>query len=99
MKSRAELFGHPLHPMLIPFPLGLPGMAAVFGAIDRLAIPSGTRAKRIGAAHGLGNVVIVVLFAGAWPLRRGEPEDPSGRAVLIEVAGVPSLGPAQHGQE
>lgn len=121
MESRAKLFGHPIHPMLIPFPLGLLGMAvvfdlialstarddlaraahsmiaagiitgllaAVFGAIDWLAIPSGTRAKRIGAAHGLGNVVIVVLFAGAWLLRRGEPEDPSGRAVLIEVVGV-----------
>ncbi|CAA9567826.1 MAG: hypothetical protein AVDCRST_MAG19-2452 [uncultured Thermomicrobiales bacterium] len=98
MESGAKLVGHPIHPMLIPSPLGLLGMAvdfdlialstarddlapvahvmiaagiitgllaAVFGASDRFAIPSGTRAKRSGAAHGLGNAGIVVLFAGA----------------------------------
>src|SRR4051794_34246999 len=97
MESRAKIFGHPIHPMLIPFPLGLLGtavvfdliqliggdwgsiaraayymiaagiiaglLAAVFGAIDWLAIPGGTRAKRIATLHGLGNVVIVALFA------------------------------------
>ena len=121
MESKAKLFGHPIHPMLIPFPLGLLGMAvvfdliaavndsddlaraadfmiaagiitgllaAVFGAIDWLAIPGGTRAKRVGAAHGLGNVVIVVLFAAAWLLRRDEPEAPSGLVVTLELVGV-----------
>lgn len=48
-------------------------LAAVFGAIDYLAIPSGTRAKRIGAMHGVGNVVVVLLFAVSWLLRVGEP--------------------------
>ena len=118
MESRAKLFGHPIHPMLIPFPLGLLGMAvvfdlidawgggdgfgraadymiaagiltgllaAVFGAIDWLAIPAGTRAKRIGAAHGLGNVVIVALFALAWLLRRDEPADPETAPLVLEV--------------
>ncbi len=121
MESRAKLFGHPIHPMLIPFPLGLLGMAvvfdlialandsdhlaraahfmivagivtgllaAVFGAIDWIAIPAGTRAKRIGGAHGLGNVVILVLFAAAWLLRRDEPEDPAGLAIILELIGV-----------
>ena len=37
-------------------------LAAVFGLIDWLAIPKDTRAKRIGAWHGGGNVVIVLLF-------------------------------------
>ena len=44
-------------------------LAAVFGLVDWLAIPTGTRAKRIGMLHGLGNVVVVVLFAASWLLR------------------------------
>jgi uncharacterized membrane protein len=44
-------------------------LAAVFGFIDWLAIPQDTRAKRIGAWHGGGNVVIVVLFILSWFLR------------------------------
>ena len=104
MESRAKLLGHPIHPMLIVFPLGLlvtslifdvvqmvtgsadfsvaaywaiaagiiGGLiAAVFGLIDWLAIPGGTRAKGIGLWHGIGNVVVVALFAGSWLLRSG----------------------------
>ncbi len=64
-------------------------LAAVFGAIDYLAIPAGTRAKRVGAAHGLGNVVVVVLFAGSWLLRMGEPGYvPTTLAFLLAVAGA-----------
>ena len=37
-------------------------LAAVFGLVDWLAIPSGTRAKRIGLLHGGTNVVVIVLF-------------------------------------
>jgi uncharacterized membrane protein len=48
-------------------------LAAVFGAIDFLAIPAGTRAKRIGAVHGAGNVIVVALFAVSWLLRMDEP--------------------------
>src|SRR5919112_4010202 len=44
-------------------------LAAVFGFIDWLAIPSGTRAKRIGAIHGGGNVVVVLLYALSWYTR------------------------------
>jgi len=43
--------------------------AAVFGLIDWLAIPSGTRAKAIGLWHGAGNVLITGLFAVSWLLR------------------------------
>jgi uncharacterized membrane protein len=121
MESRAKLFGHPIHPMLIPFPLGLLGMAAifdllarfagqpslalatppmiaagiitgllaaVFGAIDWAAIPAGTRAKGIATTHGLGNVIIVVLFAIAWWLRRDTPGVPTRVPLLLEVVGV-----------
>jgi len=121
MESRAKLFGHPIHPMLIPFPLGLLGMAvifdllvvfagqtalspatqpmiaagivtgllaAIFGAIDWAAIPAGTRAKGIATTHGLGNVVIVVLFAIAWWLRRDTPGPVSGLPLVLQVVGL-----------
>ena len=38
-------------------------VAAPFGLIDYLAIPSGTRAKSVGLLHGVGNVFVLVLFA------------------------------------
>jgi uncharacterized membrane protein len=41
-------------------------LAAVFGLIDWLAIPNGTRAKRIGLLHGGTNVLVVLLFAYSW---------------------------------
>lgn len=121
MESRAKLFGHPLHPMLIVFPLGLLGMAvvfdllalfagqdilgqaahpmiaagiltglaaAIFGATDWAAIPDGTRAKGIAIAHGLGNVIIVALFAIAWWLRRDDPGNAAGLPILLQVIGV-----------
>jgi len=121
MESRAKLFGHPLHQMLIVFPLGLlatslffdviglatnrPGLvqaswymiaagvisgliAAVFGLIDYLAIPGGTRAKRIGAFHGVGNVIVVLLFSASWFLRRDNPPNPSSLPVILSAIGV-----------
>jgi uncharacterized membrane protein len=48
-------------------------IAAVFGFWDWLTIPPRTRAKRIGALHGVINVVVVLLFAVSWLIRRGEP--------------------------
>lgn len=61
--------------------------AAVFGVIDWTAIPSGTRAKRIGTLHGLGNVVMVVLFAASWFMRRDNPAAPETAAVVLALAG------------
>lgn len=64
-------------------------LAAVFGAIDWLAIPSGTRAKAIGLYHGLGNVVVVTLFAVSWWLRGGSADVvPTPAAFSIAVAGL-----------
>ena len=40
MESRTKLFGHPVHPMLVVFPLGLLGTAVVFDII-RLATGNG----------------------------------------------------------
>lgn len=120
MESRAKLMGHPIHQMLIVFPLGLLAMAVVFdllalglgqgywseiaywmiaagvatgllaapfGAVDWFAIPSGTRAKRIGAVHGIGNVVVVVLFAVSWLMRGDVPAAPSVVALTLSFAG------------
>jgi uncharacterized membrane protein len=64
-------------------------VAAVFGLIDWLAIPPGTRAKRIGLWHGGGNVIVVVLFAGSWLLRAGaDGWQPTGPALMLSFLGV-----------
>jgi uncharacterized membrane protein len=122
MESRARALGHPIHPMLIVFPLGLlamslifdilfyitnaPGLAtaafwniiagivmgliaAVFGLWDWLAIPSTTRAKRIGLLHGGGNVVVVGLFFISWLLRLGTVNhEPNGVGFVLEILAV-----------
>jgi uncharacterized membrane protein len=64
-------------------------LAAVFGLVDWLAIPARTRAKRIGLWHGVGNVVVVVLFAGSWLLRRGQDNYvPTGPALWLGIIAV-----------
>ena len=64
-------------------------LAAVFGLWDWLAIPARTRAKGIGALHGIGNVVVVALFAGSWLLRRGHADyQPDGLAFWLGVVAV-----------
>ena len=63
-------------------------VAAPFGLVDWLGIPSGTRAKFIGAVHGLGNVVVLVLFAASWLLRRPDAVGPSGSALGFSSAGL-----------
>jgi uncharacterized membrane protein len=64
-------------------------LAAVFGLWDWLAIPAGTRAKGIGLWHGVGNVVVVVLFAVSWLLRRGQADyQPGGLAFWLGVLAV-----------
>ena len=122
MESKAKLLGHPIHPMLIVFPLGLLSMAvifdlialstangywagiayyliaagvigglvaALFGLIDWLAIPGGTRAKSIGLWHGLGNVV-------ALPPSRSPPQRRGGASWRTSSArsSTPSTAPS-----
>jgi uncharacterized membrane protein len=121
MESKAKTFGHPVHPMLVVFPLGLfatsflfdlvrlagggegfataafymiaagilGGLAAaVFGLVDFLAIPRGTRAKRVGAFHGVANVVVVGLFIASWGIRYGDHTAALGGAILLSGLGV-----------
>jgi uncharacterized membrane protein len=63
-------------------------LAAVFGLVDWLAIPSGTRAKRIGLLHGATNVVVVALFAFAWWTRATGDTPPTTGVFLIEVVAL-----------
>ena len=122
MESRAKLLGHPIHPMLVVFPLGLLVMSLIFdvlqmvtgnaelsvasywciaagvvsglvaavpGAIDFLAIPSDTRAKRVGLLHGAGNVVVVLIFAASWWLRSDNPGYvPDALAFILSLVAV-----------
>jgi uncharacterized membrane protein len=63
-------------------------LAAVFGLVDWIAIPDGTRAKRIGLAHGIGNVGVVGLFALSLWLRLLAPGHvPTAAAILLALAG------------
>jgi uncharacterized membrane protein len=121
MDARAKIFGHPIHQMLIVFPLGLLGgsivfdiaylvthqgrwadtsfwmialgiitglAAALFGFIDLLGIPNGTRAKTVGILHGVGNVIVVVLFVIRWILRRPPPHSPAILPIVLSFIGV-----------
>jgi uncharacterized membrane protein len=71
-------------------PIGIIGglAAAVFGFVDWLAIPSRTRAKSVGAWHGIGNVIVVLFFAISWWLRRATPAAPSTAALTLAFIGV-----------
>jgi len=63
-------------------------VAAPFGLIDWLAIPSGTRAKTIGLLHGGGNLIAILLFAGSWWLRNDLPERPETLASVLSFIGA-----------
>lgn len=58
-------------------------IAAVFGAIDYLAIPKGTRARSVGFLHGVGNVIVTLMFAGSWLLRYDDPAAPGALALAL----------------
>ncbi|MFN3887439.1 MAG: DUF2231 domain-containing protein [Aquabacterium sp.] len=121
MEARVKLLGHPVHQMLVVFPLGLLGasvvfdllywlidlpvmsevaywtmaggvlsglVAAPFGFIDWLAIPKGSRARHIGRLHGLGNVVVTLLFGGSWLLRWQADDHVSLTATALSLGGV-----------
>jgi len=72
-------------------------IAAPFGLIDWLAIPKGTRAKSVGLLHGLGNVVVLLLFIGSCWLRNGNaqasvPYLPTTVALALSFIGFALAG-------
>jgi uncharacterized membrane protein len=62
-------------------------VAAPFGVIDWLAIPAGTRAKSIGALHGAGNIVVVLIFAVSWYARSQAGVPPHTLVYLFSFLG------------
>jgi uncharacterized membrane protein len=117
--------GHPLHPFVVPLPIGafvsslvfdiltwtrpgeLPwlvdgawwligvgligaGMAAVFGVVDLLQIPRGTRPWRVALAHSALIVGVAVLFLIGYAWRAGDhvelDKTRSGQLTLSCVA-------------
>jgi uncharacterized membrane protein len=121
MDARAKLLGHPIHQMLIVFPLGLLAtgvvfdlvyfgtdnpvfavvaywmlvagvvgalLAAPFGFIDWMAIPPRTRAKRVGAMHGGGNLIVALLFIGSVAMRSDDPAAAPSGAYWLSFAGA-----------
>src|SRR5438270_11643057 len=103
-----RVFRHPVHPMLIVFPLGLLTtslifdiiylgtgegkwtnaaefligagvigglLAAIFGLLDWIVLPKGSRAKTIGLWHGLVNASVMALFIINWFLRLSAPSE------------------------
>jgi len=63
-------------------------LAAIFGAIDWLAIPQGTRAKAVGIYHAAGNVFALLFFIASWWLRRDAPANPETLATILAIAGA-----------
>jgi uncharacterized membrane protein len=121
MEARAKLLGHPVHQMLVVFPLGLLAtgvifdlvhigtrnvmfayvaywmmvagivgglLAAPFGFADWMKIPRETRARRIGAIHGLGNLAIVLLFVASVLQRADNEMIPTTGAYVCSFVGA-----------
>jgi uncharacterized membrane protein len=70
-------------------------VASPFGLIDWLAIPKGTRAKSVGLLHGVGNLVVLVLFGLSLWARYGSPlpaRQPTTLALVLAFAGFALAG-------
>jgi uncharacterized membrane protein len=74
-------------------------LAAPFGLIDWLAIPKGTRAKRIGAMHGGGNLVVMLLFVISWLTRDTDYAPQIGNMVWSFLGAFTALFTAWLGGE
>jgi len=63
-------------------------LSAVFGLMDWLAIPDGTRAKKISLLHGLINIVAVVLFLVSWLRRRDTVTSSPLMPIVIGIVAI-----------
>lgn len=89
MKSTAHVFGHPVHPVLIPFPFALLTAAVAFDVWDRVAGRSNglPRTASHMTAVGLGTAVAaavpgVVDYFGSVPARTPARRDATWHALL-----------------
>jgi uncharacterized membrane protein len=61
----------------------------VFGLVDWIAIPKGTRAKRIGSDHALTNVGVLALFFVSGLVRFNQPSSAvTGGAFVLSLIAV-----------
>lgn len=68
-------------------------LAAIAGTFDLLAIPTGTRAKRIALTHAAANLAVILLFAAVWAVRFDADSRAAGGALIaIEVVALAILG-------
>src|SRR4051794_20126076 len=64
-------------------------IAMAVGWIDWLAVPEKTRAKRIGAMHGISNMLAILMFGFVWMMRRGiDATVLSTGLMTVEVAAL-----------
>ncbi len=62
--------------------------AAVFGTINATGIPRQSRASRVALFHGIGNGLVVALFAGSVLSRWDIPgQTPTTTGFALELAG------------
>lgn len=94
MKSKAVLFGHPVHPMLIPFPFAFLAGAVVFDAAGWLS--SAPRLSTTGAYLVAAGVVtgIIAAVPGLIDYIYTVPPDSSGksRATKHMAANLSAVG-------
>ena len=118
-------YGHPIHPMLVPIPIGawvaslvfdvasyfvddpsflVKGsywliatgvvaalLAAVFGLLDLLAIPTGTRPFKVGLVHLTMNVTLVAVFTASFFVRVNQSATEEVDLWLVVVSAVAIL--------
>ena len=63
--------------------------AAVFGLLDYRAIRQGSPARKIGTLHGIGNLLVIVLFAVSWIIR--DAAHPGSIAVALSGIAVAAM--------
>ncbi len=68
MQSKAKLFGHPIHPMLIVFPLGLLAVAVIFDLISLMTSNSfwATMAYYLIGSGVIGGLVAAIFGLLDW---------------------------------
>lgn len=118
-------YGHPVHPMLVPIPIGAwvaslvfdvasqfvddPSflvrgaywliaigvvaalVAAVFGLMDLVTIPRGTRPFKVGLIHMTMNVTLVAVFAASFFVRINDSAAAPVEVWLVAVSAVAIL--------
>ena len=66
MESKAKILGHPIHPILIPFPLGLLSTSVVFDVVHLLA------GNGKWSEVSFWMIAAGVIGGGSTPLNRGQ---------------------------